>query len=156
MYLLDGGSGGKGKTMKYYDCGYCGARRNETNNNKGEIIHQSWGSPNDKNFEYFKSVLEMFADMISDDTREMKNFKEKISKASTYLDVTNILKSSRLPNDEKKIEIIKSYCLKLLEDNLNYGPKTKFILKEILNGKEPMSEKCRRIILYVSMHRVDE
>lgn len=157
MYLDDRNTLDKKRYIESYHCGYCGADYDKTIGQKKIVVHEFWSNPNGRNYKEFLDVIEEFIDIANSISEDDKNeLKDKIKKVKDFKDLITMFKDSNLSYNEQEIELAKKICLKILEENPNYGKETKYVLSGIVKSKIPIKEMVQRIILYLCTHDISK
>lgn len=157
MYLDDRNTLDRKRYIESYHCGYCGADYDKTIGQKKMVVHEFWSNPNGRNYKQFLDVIEEFIDIANSPLEGEKNeLKDKIKKVKDFKELITILKDSNLSYNEQEIELVKKICLKLLEENPNYGQETKYVLSGIVKSKISIKEVVQRIILYLCTHDISK
>lgn len=157
MYLDDRNTLDRKRYIESYHCGYCGADYDKTMGQKKMVVHEFWSNPNGRNYKQFLDAIEEFIDIANSISKGEKNeLKDKIKKVKDFKELITILKDSNLSYNEQEIELAKKICLKILEENPNYGQETKYVLSGIVKSKIPIKEVVQRIILYLCTHDISK
>lgn len=157
MYLDDRNTLDRKRYIESYHCGYCGADYDKTIGQKKMVVHEFWSNPNDRNYKQFLDVIEKFINLANSISEDEKNeLKEKIKKVKDFKELITILKDSNLSYNEQEIELTKKICLKILEENTNYGQETKYVLSGIVKSQIPIKEMVQRIIVYLCTHDISK
>ena len=157
MYLDDRNTLDRKRYIESYHCGYCGAYYDKTIGQKKMVVHEFWSNPNDRNYKQFLDVIEEFINLVNSISEDEKNeLKDKIKKVKDFKELITMLKDSNLSYNEQEIELAKKICLKILEENPNYGKKTKHVLSGIVKSQIPIKEMVQRIILYLCTHDISK
>ena len=157
MYLDDRNNLDKKRYIESYHCGYCGADYDKTIGQKKIVVHEFWSNPNGRNYKQFLDVIEEFIDIANSISEDDKNeLKDKIKKVKDFKELITMFKDSNLSYNEQEIELAKKICLKILEENPNYGKETKYVLSGIVKSKNPIKEMVQRIILYLCTHDISK
>ena len=157
MYLDDRNTLDRKRYIESYHCGYCGADYDKTIGQKKMIVHEFWSNPNGRNYKQFLDVIEEFIDIANSISEGEKNeLKDKIKKVKDFKELITILKDSNLSYNEQEIELAKKICLKVLEENPNYGQETKYVLSGIVKSQIPIKEMVQRIVLYLCTHDISK
>lgn len=155
MYLDDRNTLDRKKYIESYHCGYCGADYDKTIGQKKMVVHEFWSNPNGRNYKQFLDVIEEFIDIANSISEGEKNeLKDKIKKVKDFKELITILKDSNLSYNEQEIELAKKICLKILEENPNYGQETKSNLSNIVQYGNTFKEMVQKIIIYLCTHDV--
>lgn len=157
MYLDDRNTLDRKRYIESYHCGYCGADYDKTIGQKKMVVHEFWSNPNGRNYKPFLDVIEEFIDIANSISEDEKNeLKNNIKKVKDFKELITILKDSNLSYNEQEIELAKKICLKILEENPNYGQETKYVLRGIVKSQIPIKEMVQRIILYLCTHDISK
>ena len=157
MYLDDRNTLDRKIYIESHHCGYCGADYDKTIGQKKIVVHEFWSNPNGRNYKQFLAVIEEFIDITNSISENEKNeLKNKIKVVKDFKELIGILKDSNLSYTEKEIELAKKICLKILEENPNYGQETKYVLSGIVKSQISIKEMVQRIILYLCTHDISK
>lgn len=157
MYLDDRNTLDRKIYIESYHCGYCGADYDKTIGQKKMVLHEFWSNPNDRNYKQFLDVTEKFINLANSISEGERNeLKEKIKKVKDFKELITILKNSNLSYNEQEIELAKKICLKILEENSNYGQETKYVLSGIVKSQIQIKEMVQRIIVYLCTHDISK
>lgn len=157
MYLEERITLDRKSYIESYHCGYCGADYDKTIGQKKMVVHEFWSNPNDRNYKQFLDVIEEFINLVNSISEGEKNeLKDKIKKVKDFKELITILKDSNLSYNEQEIELAKKICLKVLEENPNYGQETKYVLSGIVKSQIPIKEMVQKIILYLCTHDISK
>lgn len=157
MYLDDRNTLDRKRYIESYHCGYCGADYDKTIGQKKVVLHEFWSNPNDRNYKRFLDIIEEFINLANSISEDEKNeLKDKIKKVKDFKELITILKDSNLSYNEQEIELAKKICLKILEENPNYGHETKYVLSGIVKSQILIKEMVQRIIVYLCTHDISK
>lgn len=157
MYLEERNTLDRKSYIESYHCGYCGADYDKTIGQKNIVIREFWSNPNGRNYKQFLDVIEEFINLSNSISEDEKNeLKDKIKKVKDFKELISIFKDSNLSYTEIEIELAKKLCLKVLEENPNYGKETKSALKNIVQYGNKFKEMVPRIIIYLCTHDVSK